>query len=87
MRREASHSYRRYPGEQALIVERRTAQGTLLLSGEQPPTWMLDTTERELSDYFYRQNPGPDSDTRSREEILAWFAAEPRSWRWRPRTW
>jgi hypothetical protein len=85
MRRRASHPYRRYAGEQALIVERRTANGALDLTGEQPPTWMLDTTEHELSDYFYKHNPGPDTDTRSREEIAAWYAAK--GWRWRPRAW
>lgn len=66
-----------------LIVEARTADGSLDFTVEPPPLWMLDTTSDAVAQYYFRRVPEDAPNDWS--TIREWYAA--RGWRWRERTW
>jgi hypothetical protein len=73
------------------IVEARGSDGQLLFRDAegnphpQPPTWMLNCTENQISDYYFQES-GNSEGSVPMETIAKWFR-ETRSWFWRKRYW
>jgi hypothetical protein len=68
------------------VIERRNADGSLDLQGEQPPSWTIQGVS--LDDIYHKlfwQDPANEDKSGTPENLYAWL--KEKGWAIRPKTW